>query len=81
MLEVFGTAAVGAMALCYALEPRSPNFVLGFAAACAASSAYAVAIEAWPFAVIELLWSGLALRRFVGIRSTLLLPHPMRRTP
>ena len=63
-IEVFGALAVGCMALSYALEPRSPHFILAFAVACLASAAYATAIASWPFAVIELLWSGLALQRW-----------------
>ncbi len=63
-IEIFGTAAVSAMALCYALEERSRVFVLLFAVACLASSGYAALIESWPFAAVELLWSFLALRRY-----------------
>ena len=61
---VFGSVAVGAMLLTYALEERSPWFVLGFAFACAASASYGVLIEAWPFAAIEAVWSVIALRRW-----------------
>ena len=61
---VFGSVAVGAMLLSYALEDRSPWFVLGFAFACAASAAYGVMIEAWPFAGIEAIWSAVAVRRW-----------------
>ena len=39
-LTVFGALAVTAMLVFYALEPRSPVFVLAFALACLASSAY-----------------------------------------
>jgi hypothetical protein len=39
-LTAFGLFAVTAMLVCYALEERSPWFVLGFAAACALGSAY-----------------------------------------
>ena len=61
---IFGALAVGAMLLTYALEERSAWFVLAFAAACAASTAYGVMIEAWPFAAIEAVWSAIALRRW-----------------
>ena len=64
-LDLFGFAAVASMALCYALEARGPIFVLLFAAACLAASAYAVAIRSWPFAAVELLWAGVALRRWI----------------
>ncbi len=63
-VELFGFFAVTAMATCYALEPRSPRFILLFAIACLASSTYAVLIQSWPFAVVELLWAGIATRRW-----------------
>jgi hypothetical protein len=63
-LLIFGSVAVGAMLVTYALEERSPWFVLAFAAACAASATYGVMIEAWPFAAIEAVWSGVALHRW-----------------
>ena len=63
-LLIFGSIAVAAMLLTYALEERSTWFVLGFAAACAASAAYGLMIEAWPFAGIEAVWSAVAVRRW-----------------
>ena len=39
-LTLFGLFAVSAMLVCYALEDRSPWFVLAFAGACALGSAY-----------------------------------------
>jgi hypothetical protein len=47
-----------------ALEERAPAFVLAFAAACAASRAYGFLQGAWPFGVAELVWAGVALRRW-----------------
>ncbi len=63
MTEVFGMLAVSAMAFCYALEERGAVYSWGFGAACLASSGYAVVIGSWPFAVIEVLWAGLAFRK------------------
>ena len=63
-LLVFGSVAVGAMLVTYALEERSHWFVLGFAAACAAASTYGFLIQAWPFAAIEAVWSAVALLRW-----------------
>ena len=63
-LTLFGTLAVAAMLLFYALEPRSPAFVLAFAGACLASSLYGFLQGAWPFGVVEFVWSGVALRRW-----------------
>ena len=63
-LTAFGALSVAAMLLFYALEERSPWFVLAFAAACLASSGYGFLQGAWPFGVVELIWSGVALRRW-----------------
>ena len=63
-LLIFGSVAVGAMLVTYALEERSPWFILAFAGACAASALYGLLIQAWPFAAIETIWSGVALRRW-----------------
>jgi hypothetical protein len=63
LLTVFGVLAVTAMLVFYALEGRSPVFVLAFALACLASSAYGFLQGAWPFGVVELIWSGVAVRR------------------
>lgn len=64
MLTVFGVIAVGSMLLFYALEARSPRWILAFAVACLASSAYGFLQGAWPFGVIEIIWSAIALKRW-----------------
>jgi hypothetical protein len=63
-LTIFGALAVSAMLLFYALEARSAWFVAAFAVACVASSAYGFLQGAWPFGVVELVWSVIALRRW-----------------
>lgn len=63
-LTLFGALSVGAMLVFYALEVRSAWFVLAFAGACLASSAYGFLQGAWPFGVVELIWSGVAARRW-----------------
>lgn len=67
-IEIFGFLAVSTMVTMYALESRSHWFVLGFALACAAASTYAVLIQSWPFAVVEGVWSLVALRRWLKAR-------------
>jgi hypothetical protein len=62
-LTTFGLFAVTAMLVCYALEQRSPWFVLGFAVSCALGSAYGFLQGAWPFGVVEAIWSIVAWRR------------------
>ena len=63
-LTCFGLFAVSAMLVCYALEKRSPWFVLGFAASCALGSVYGFLQGAWPFGIVEAIWSVVALRRW-----------------
>jgi hypothetical protein len=63
-LTLFGLVAVSAMLLFYALESRSPAFVLAFAFACVAASAYGFLQGAWPFGAVEAVWSLIAARRW-----------------
>lgn len=63
-LTLFGALSVATMLVAYALETRSPWFVLLFAGACLASSAYGFLQGAWPFGVVELIWSGVAVARW-----------------
>jgi hypothetical protein len=63
-LTLFGLFAVTAMLVCYALEPRGRVFVLGFAFACALASAYGFLQGAWPFGLVEAVWTLVALRRW-----------------
>jgi hypothetical protein len=64
LLSAFGLFAVSAMLITYAFEDRSPWFVLGFAFACALGSTYGFLQGAWPFGVIEAIWSVIAVRRW-----------------
>jgi hypothetical protein len=63
-LTGFGLFAVGAMLVCYALERRSRWFLLGFAGACLLGSAYGFLQGAWPFGLVEAIWSVVAARRW-----------------
>lgn len=63
-LDLFGLFAVASMLLTYALERRSPWFILAFAGACALGSAYGFLQGAWPFGVVEAIWSLVAARRW-----------------
>jgi hypothetical protein len=66
-LSLFGLFAVTAMLVCYALEDRSPFFVLAFAAACGLGSLYGFLQGAWPFGLVEAVWAGVALRRWARL--------------
>jgi hypothetical protein len=65
LLTAFGLFAVTMMLVTYALEDRSPWFILAFAAACALGSIYGFLQGAWPFGVIEAIWAGVAVWRWV----------------
>ena len=62
-LTLFGVFSVSAMMVLYALEDRSPNYVLGFAGACVLASIYGFLQGAWPFGVVEAIWAGVAVNR------------------
>lgn len=68
-LTLFGLFAVTMMLVCYALEERSPWFILAFAVSCALGSIYGFAQGAWPFGLVEAIWSMVALRRWITRRS------------
>ena len=63
-LTLFGLFAVTAMLVCYALEKRSRWYVLLFAVSCALGSVYGFLQGAWPFGLVEAVWSVVALRRW-----------------
>lgn len=64
-LSVFGLIAVAVMVASYAVEDRSPWFILVFAIACGLGSIYGFLQGAWPFGIAEAIWAGVALRRFM----------------
>jgi hypothetical protein len=64
-LSMFGLFAVTAMLVTYALEDRSWWFILAFAFSCLLGSAYGFLQGAWPFGLVEAIWSVVALRRWI----------------
>jgi len=67
-LSLFGLCAVTLMMVCYALEERSPWCILGFAVACVLGSIYGFLQGAWPFGLVEAVWSVVAARRWSRAR-------------
>jgi len=63
-LTAFGLFAVTAMLVTYALENRSPWFILAFAGACVLGSIYGFLQGAWPFGVVEAIWAMVAACRW-----------------
>ena len=69
MLTLFGLFSVTAMLVTYALESRSTWFILAFAASCVLGSAYGFLQGAWPFGLVEAIWSLVAVRRWYRARK------------
>ena len=63
-LTLFGLFAVTAMLVCYAREERSHWYTLAFAGACALGSTYGFLQGAWPFGLVEAIWSVVAGRKW-----------------
>jgi hypothetical protein len=63
-LTTYGVLALTFMMAMYALEGRHRRFVLAFAVGCLLASSYGFLSGAWPFGVVEAIWSLIALRRY-----------------
>jgi len=77
MVTAFGVVAVVFMMSMYALERRHHGYVAAFAVGCLLSSAYGFLAGAWPFGAVEVIWAGVALRRFARERTVM---HAASRT-
>lgn len=64
LLTAFGLFAVTGMLVTYGLEERSHRFILAFAFFCGLGSVYGFLQGAWPFGLVEAVWSLVALRRW-----------------
>ena len=64
-VTIYGVCALTFMMGMYALEGRGRAFILAFALGCALSSSYGFLSGAWPFGVVEAIWTLIALRRYV----------------
>ena len=67
-LSLFGLAAVSFTLLCYAKEAGSHWWTLGFAFGCVLGSIYGFLQGAWPFGVVEIIWTIVSFRRWLGMR-------------
>lgn len=74
-ITTYGVVVLVFMMLMYALEHRGRVFILAFGIGCALSSSYGFLSGAWPFGVVEAIWSAIAMIRFALTPST---PHPTR---
>jgi hypothetical protein len=70
LVTVYGVCALTFMMVMYAMERRNPRYVIGFAIGCVLSSAYGFLSGAWPFGVVELIWSGVAVQRYRDLATS-----------
>jgi hypothetical protein len=63
-LTIFGIVVLTFMMVMYAMERRGLFFVLAFAVGCALSSTYGFLSGAWPFGVVEAIWTVIAVNRY-----------------
>lgn len=68
MLTAYGATVVFLMMVFYALEARSAGYTLAFAVACLGSSLYGWLSGTWPFGVVEMVWAGVAFRKWIRLR-------------
>lgn len=67
-VTIYGVIVLVFMMAMYALESRHRRYILAFALGCALSSSYGFLSGAWPFGLVEAVWSLIALRRFLTSR-------------
>jgi hypothetical protein len=75
-VTIYGVIALTFMMAMYALEARGRRFVVLFALGCALSSSYGFLSGAWPFGVVEAVWTVVALRRYQSAGRSLRAPTP-----
>ena len=64
LLTLFGVFSVTLMVIFYALEKKSNVYILGFSITCILAAVYGFLAGAWPFSIAEVIWSGVAFRRW-----------------
>ncbi len=69
VLTAFGLVALAFMMVMYALEKRGRRYIMAFAGGCLLASAYGFLAGTWPFGVVELIWSIIAIVRWKRFAS------------
>lgn len=73
-LTIYGLISVSLMLLFYAVEAKSHWCVLAFAISCIMASVYGFLQGAWPFGIVEVVWSAVAVRRWWARRKNEVSP-------
>ncbi|MFK7902104.1 MAG: hypothetical protein AB8B49_04595 [Nitratireductor sp.] len=69
MNDTLGIIAVSLMVITYALEAKSPIFILLFSFSCALAAFYAYTIGSYPFLIAEGIWALIALKRYLNTKK------------
>lgn len=64
ILTAFGVVSAATMVLAYSLESRGSIWIAVFSVACLTTAVYGAVSGAWLFAVLEVIWAGIAMKRF-----------------
>ncbi len=64
ILSAFGLLSVTLMLAFYTLESKNHWFILGFSFSCALGSIYGFLQGAWPFGLVEAIWTLIAFRKW-----------------
>jgi hypothetical protein len=64
-VTIYGICALSFMMVMYAMEERGRHFIAAFAVGCVLSGVYGFLAHAWPFGVVEFIWSAIAFRRYL----------------
>lgn len=67
-VNIFGISVLSVMMLFYALESRKPEYTLLFGITCIGSSAYGFLSGAWPFGIIEAIWTLVSFRKYLKLK-------------
>ena len=67
-LNLFGFIVLLIMMIFYMFENRSHWCILGFAVCCVLSSVYGFLQGAWPFGVIEAIWTVVSVKRWYHVQ-------------
>lgn len=68
-VTAFGLFAVTFMLICYALEDRSHWYTFALGIGCILGSVYGFLQGAWPFGVVEAIWTVVAFHKWMKIRK------------
>ncbi len=69
-ITVYGVCVLTFMMVMYMLERRHRLLILAFALGCVLSSLYGFLSGAWPFGIVEAVWSVVAVLRFLRSPDT-----------